>query len=74
MLASLKDARLSHDPPLRLVDVAQAAGCAVSLVCMVEKGYECRHETRAAIAHAVGASYGTFWSTVQAVSSPIEGR
>lgn len=59
MLASLKDARLSHEPPLRLVDVAQRAGCSVSLVCMVEKGLE--SPSRDAIARAVGASYGSFW-------------
>lgn len=72
MLSSLKDARLSHDPPLRLIDVATQAGCAVSLVSMVESGYLCSERTRSAIAQAVGASYGSFWSTVAAVSSPIE--
>lgn len=61
MLASLKDARLSHDPPLRLVDVAERAGCSVSLVSMVESGYVCGEGARAAIAAAVGASYGQFW-------------
>lgn len=61
MLASLKDARLSHDPPLRLIDVAQSAGCAVSLVSMVESGYTCSEAKRSAIALAVGASYGAFW-------------
>lgn len=61
MLPSLKDARLSHDPPLRLVDVAKAAGVSVSLVCMVEKGYVPPAATREAIAQAVGASLGSFW-------------
>jgi hypothetical protein len=56
---SLRDARLSHDPPLRLIDVAEKARCSVSLVCMVEKGLE--SPSREAIALAVGASYGSFW-------------
>ena len=60
MPESLKRARLSHDPPLRLIDVAKAAGVSVSLVCMVEKGYE--SPSREAIALAVGASYGSFWN------------
>jgi hypothetical protein len=58
---ALKQARLAHDPPLRLVDVAQKAGVSVSLVSMVESGYVCGQEKRAAIAQAVGASYGSFW-------------
>lgn len=61
MLASLKDARLSHDPPLRLVDVARRAGCSVSLVSMVERGAPCSEAAKAALAAAVGASYGSFW-------------
>lgn len=61
MLASLKDARLSHEPPLRLKDVAEKAGCSVSLVSMAESGYACSEGARAAIAQAVGASYGRFW-------------
>lgn len=63
MLLSLKDARLSHDPPLRLVDVAEKAGCSLSLVSMAESGYRCSSQARAAIALAVGASYGSFWET-----------
>jgi hypothetical protein len=61
VLASLKDARLSHDPPLRLVDVARAAGVSVSLVSMVESGYASSESSRSAIACAVGASLGSFW-------------
>lgn len=60
MLQSLRDARLTHDPPLRLVDVAAKAGVSVSLVCMVEKGLD--SPSREAIALAVGASYGSFWT------------
>jgi transcriptional regulator with XRE-family HTH domain len=56
---SLKEARLAHDPPLRLKDVAEQAGVSVSLVCMVEKGLD--SPSRATIAAAVGASYGSFW-------------
>jgi transcriptional regulator with XRE-family HTH domain len=59
MLASLKEARLAHHPPLRLIDVAERAGVSVSLVCMVEKGLQ--SPSREAIAQAVGASYGSFW-------------
>jgi hypothetical protein len=33
----------------------------VSLVSMVESGYLCSEERRAAIACAVGASLGSFW-------------
>lgn len=58
---TLKEARLSHDPPLRLIDVANAAGVSVSLVSMVESGYYCTAAKRAAIAAAVGASLGSFW-------------
>ncbi len=61
MLQSLKDARLSHEPPLRLVDVAKRAGCAISLVSMVERGAPCSEEMRVKLALAVGASYGRFW-------------
>jgi hypothetical protein len=61
VLRSLTEARKTHDPPLRLIDVAQAAGVSVSLVCMVEKGYPSTERTRTAIAQAVGASYGHFW-------------
>jgi transcriptional regulator with XRE-family HTH domain len=57
----LKEARLSHDPPLRLIDVAERAGVSVSLVSMLETGRVCSDEKMAAIAHAVGASYGSFW-------------
>lgn len=61
MLHPLKAARLNHDPPLRLADVAAAAGVSVSLVSMAESGYRCSEDKRAAIAAAVGASYGSFW-------------
>jgi hypothetical protein len=61
-LASLKDARLSHEPPLRLVDVARSAGCSISLVSMTESGYRPSEHVRAAMAAAVGASLGSFWS------------
>jgi hypothetical protein len=61
VLHPLKAARLNHDPPLRLLDVATEAGVSVSLVSMVESGYACSQERRAAIAAAVGASYGSFW-------------
>lgn len=65
MLPSLKDARLTHDPPLRLVDVAQAAGVSVSLVSMIESGYQSTPRARARIAEAVGASLGSFWEPSQ---------
>lgn len=55
----LKQAR--HDQDLRLVDVAEKAGCSVSLVSMTESGYVPPLETRARIAGAVGASAGSFW-------------
>jgi hypothetical protein len=61
VLHPLKQARLSHDPPLRLVDVAAAAGVSVSLVSMAESGYHCSEDKRAAMAAAVGASLGSFW-------------
>lgn len=61
MSASLRDARLSHDPPLRLVDVAERAGLSVSLVSMVERGGPCSDGAKTALALAVGASYGSFW-------------
>ena len=62
VLQSLKEARLNHEPPLRLIDVAEKAGCSVSLVSMLETGRVCSEETKAAIAAAVGASYGSFWT------------
>ncbi len=68
MLDQLRDQRLSHTPPLRLVDVAEKAGVSVSLVCMVEKGYECSEAKRTAIALAVGASYGSFWPSENGVA------
>ncbi len=71
MLQSLKDARLSHDPPLRLIDVAERAQCSVSLVSMVERGAPCSQAKREALALAVGASYGSFWSTVTPVSAQV---
>lgn len=46
---------------LRQQDVAEKAGCAVSLVCMTEKGYEPSEAMRGAMAAAVGASFGSFW-------------
>jgi hypothetical protein len=61
VLHPLKQARLDHDPPLRLLDVATAAGVSVSLVSMAESGYSCSEGARAAMAQAVGASYGSFW-------------
>lgn len=61
MLSSLRDARLAHDPPLRLVDVATQAGVSISAVSMLESGRVCSDEKMAAIAQAVGASYGSFW-------------
>ena len=61
MLTTLKDARLSHEPPLRLIDVAERAGCSVSLVSMVERGAPCSDGAKTALALAVGASYGSFW-------------
>lgn len=63
MLPSLKETRLSHEPPLRLVDVAKKAGVSISLVSMMESGYRCSEEKRAAVAQAVGASLGSFWET-----------
>lgn len=64
MFSSLRDARLQHDPPLRLIDVAREAGVSVSLVSMLESGRVCSDEKKAAIAQAVGASYGSFWGRV----------
>jgi transcriptional regulator with XRE-family HTH domain len=55
----LKQARTDLD--LRLVDVAEKAGCSVSLVSMTESGYVPPLDTRARIACAVGASAGSFW-------------
>lgn len=46
---------------LRLVDVAERAGVAVSLVSMAEHGYRPGPKSQKAIAHAVGASTGSFW-------------
>lgn len=56
---SLRDAR--EQLGLRLKDVAEQAGCAVSLVSMVERGGPCSEAKREALALAVGASYGSFW-------------
>lgn len=50
-----------HELGLRLVDVAQKAGCAVSLVSMAEHGYRPGPRAQQAIAAAVGASSGSFW-------------
>jgi transcriptional regulator with XRE-family HTH domain len=76
MAISLKATRLSHDPPLRLIDVAHLAGVSVSLVSMVESGYASTEESRAAIAQAVGASYGSFWPPapdgVRAITRQVE--
>ena len=58
---SLRAARLSKDPPLRLIDVASTAGVSVSLVSQVERGGPCSEAAKAALAAAVGASYGSFW-------------
>lgn len=55
----LKARRLEQG--LRLVDVADRAKCSVSLVCMVEGGYQAGRGTRERIAAAVGASLGSFW-------------
>lgn len=63
MLASLKEARLTHDPPLRLKDVADRAGVSISLVSMVERGAPCSDQAKEALAQAVGASYGRFWES-----------
>lgn len=48
---------------LRLLqrEVAQAAGCAESLVSMVEAGYVPAPGTQDRIAAALGASTGAFW-------------
>lgn len=58
---TLKETRL--DLGMRQEDVAKKAGCAISLVSMVETGYRPGTQVRAAIAHAVGASLGSFWGT-----------
>lgn len=47
---------------LRLKDVAEQAGCSISLVSMVESGYWPTLERRDAIARALGASAGSFWN------------
>jgi hypothetical protein len=60
---NLRETRLSHNPPLRLIDVAEKAGVSVSLVSMVESGYLCGEAKRSAIACAVGASLGSFWES-----------
>ncbi len=43
------------------MDVASDAGCAVSLVSMVESGYVPGIRKRLAIGRALGASAGYFW-------------
>jgi transcriptional regulator with XRE-family HTH domain len=58
-LATLKETRLEQG--LRLVDVAKKAGCSISLVSMTESGYRPGEQVRSAMAHAVGASLGSFW-------------
>lgn len=57
--SSLKQQRRAQG--LRLADVAQDAGCSISLVSMVESGYMAGTPARASIAAAVGASLGSFW-------------
>lgn len=57
--ATLKDTRLEQG--LRLKDVAQKAGCSISAVSMIESGWQPSLELRTAVAHAVGASVGSFW-------------
>lgn len=56
---TLRDAR--REAGLKQREVAAEAGCAVSLVCMTEKGYLPGLEKREAMARAVGASAGSFW-------------
>lgn len=72
MLPSLKQTRLDHDPPLRLIDVAAKAGVSVSLVSMVESGYRCSEQRRSAIAQAMGGSLGSFWETAGSRPESIE--
>lgn len=46
---------------LRQADVAAEAGCAISLVSMVESGYVPGEHRQEGIAAAVSASAGSFW-------------
>lgn len=48
---------------LFLKDVAGHAGCSISLVSMAESGYVPARGTQDRIAHALGASSGSFWPT-----------
>lgn len=56
----LKQAR--KDLGMRQADVAKRAGCSVSLISMTESGYEPTLDVQSAIAGAVGASSGSFWT------------
>jgi transcriptional regulator with XRE-family HTH domain len=56
--AALREARLAKG--LRQKDVAEAAGCSISLVSMTE-GCAAGTQAREAMARAVGASLGSFW-------------
>jgi transcriptional regulator with XRE-family HTH domain len=58
-LASLKETRLEQG--LLLKDVAKRAGCSVSAVSMIESGWKPTIQLCTAVAHAVGASMGSFW-------------
>lgn len=58
---TLKEVRLQQG--LRLIDVANRAGCSVSAVSMIESGWKPTVQLRTAVAHAVGASLGSFWPT-----------
>jgi transcriptional regulator with XRE-family HTH domain len=58
-VATLKETRLEQG--LLLKDVAKRAGCSVSAVSMIESGWCPSIQLRAAVAHAVGASVGSFW-------------
>jgi transcriptional regulator with XRE-family HTH domain len=60
----LRAARQARE--LRLRDVAERAGCSVSLVSMVENGYRPSLNVRERIAVAVGASAGSFWPEASA--------
>lgn len=57
--ATLKETREAAG--LRLLDVARKAGCSISAVSMIESGWKPSIQLRAAVAHAVGASVGSFW-------------
>lgn len=58
----LKRARLDASPPLLQRDVASAAGCSISLVCMLENGYRPRSAiVLDRVAAVFGASVGSFW-------------